>query len=128
MGNGLDHGLFMRTEEVTSVALDLSRHVVLDHVFHGFSPLISEDVRQLMDDDDVAALHENVLAEGELSLEESGVDLCQTFGATQLRFVPWSDGPGPQPHPPLPFGESFLEPRGRHEFAAPGSSHLPFHP
>ena len=82
MGDRFHHRFLVGAHVGTSFALEPLRHHVPDHLIYCSRPLIGQDVRQLVDDDDIATFQQDVLPKLELRFEELGADLRVTLCAT----------------------------------------------
>ena len=81
VGDRFHDRLLVRPDRGTRFPLKPPRHHVVNDLLDGPRPLVGQDVRQLVNDDDIAAFHEHVLTKLELRLEECGADLRIAFGS-----------------------------------------------
>src|SRR6202035_4018741 len=124
MSNRLDHRLLVWAQIISCPPLQLPGDHVVNDLVHRSSPLVGQDVRELVDDDDIAPLHEHVLSKLELGFQELGADLRVALGSPEFGLVRRTYGPSAETHPPYPNGEPLLEPLRRLELALPGRSIL----
>ena len=122
VGDRFHDRLLVRAEVAPCLSLELPRHHIPNHLLHCPGPLIGQDVRQLVNDYDIAPFHKHVLPKLELRFKEFGADLSVTFCSSQLGLVRRANGPGAETHPSNPGGEPLLEPLRGLELTAPGSS------